>query len=137
MADTLRFELVSPERKLASIDASEVQIPGSEGDMTAMPDHAPTITTLRPGILRVVSAEGSQEFAITGGFAEIKADSATILAERAVPVSSLTQEFVDEFMREVADARETATDQQLDVLGKQVSDIAMMATEIGLSLNDG
>ena len=49
MADTMQFDLVSPEKSLASLAAREVQIPGSEGDMTAMPDHAPTITTLRPG----------------------------------------------------------------------------------------
>ena len=55
MADTLQFDLVSPERSLASLEASEVQIPGAEGDFTALPDHAPVITTLRPGVLRVVS----------------------------------------------------------------------------------
>ena len=50
----VQFDLVSPERRLASVEASEVQIPGADGDMTAMADHAPTITTLRPGILTVV-----------------------------------------------------------------------------------
>ena len=51
MAGTLQFDLVSPERRLASVQASEVQIPGADGDLTAMEGHAPTITTLRPGIL--------------------------------------------------------------------------------------
>ena len=41
---TMQFELVSPERKLASVAASEVQLPGAEGDFTAMPDHSPTST---------------------------------------------------------------------------------------------
>jgi F-type H+-transporting ATPase subunit epsilon len=50
---TMQFDLVSPERRLASLQASEVQIPGADGDMVAMPGHAPVITTLRPGILRV------------------------------------------------------------------------------------
>ena len=53
MADTMQFDLVSPERRLASAQVASVQIPGADGDMTAMPDHAPTITTLRPGILKV------------------------------------------------------------------------------------
>ena len=47
---TIQFDLVSPERKLASLDASEIQIPGSDGDFTAMAEHAPIITTLRPGL---------------------------------------------------------------------------------------
>ena len=51
MADTVQFDLVSPERLLSSVAAKEVQIPGAEGDMTALPDHAPLITTLRPGVL--------------------------------------------------------------------------------------
>ena len=59
MAEMLQFDLVSPERKLASVQAREVQIPGADGDMTAMADHAPTITTLRPGILRVVHGSGA------------------------------------------------------------------------------
>ena len=45
---TLQFDLVSPERRLASLEATEVRVPGADGDMTAMADHAPTITTLRP-----------------------------------------------------------------------------------------
>ncbi len=74
MAGTLQFDLVSPERRLASVVASEVQIPGADGDLTAMEGHAPTITTLRPGVLKVVSAEGAKSFVVTGGFAEITAD---------------------------------------------------------------
>ena len=60
MAGTLQFDLVSPERRLASVQATEVQIPGADGDLTAMEGHAPTITTLRPGILKAVSADGAQ-----------------------------------------------------------------------------
>ena len=85
MANTLQFDLVSPERKLASVQATEVQIPGADGDMTAMEGHAATITTLRPGILKAVSAQGTQAFAVTGGFAEISATGVTVLAERAIP----------------------------------------------------
>jgi F-type H+-transporting ATPase subunit epsilon len=68
---TLQFDLVSPERRLASLEASEVRVPGSDGDMTAMADHAPTITTLRPGILSVTHAGGSDDYVVLGGFADI------------------------------------------------------------------
>jgi len=71
MADTMQFDLVSPERRLASAQVASVQIPGADGDMTAMPDHAPTITTLRPGILTVDGPDGQSEYVVTGGFAEI------------------------------------------------------------------
>ena len=59
MANTLQFDLVSPERRLASLEVTEVQLPGADGDMTAMADHAPTITTLRPGLLQVNGPEGT------------------------------------------------------------------------------
>ena len=57
MADTLQFELVSPERKLVVGGGEQVQIPGMNGDFTAMPNHAPYLTTLRPGVVRVVATE--------------------------------------------------------------------------------
>lgn len=65
MADTMNFDLVSPERSLASFSATEVQIPGSEGDMTAMLNHAPILTTLRPGVLSVNSSSGVNEYVVT------------------------------------------------------------------------
>lgn len=85
MADMMQFDLVSPERNLASLQASAVQLPGSEGDMTAMPNHAPTITTLRPGLMTVTGASETLEFVVTGGFAEISAEATTVLAEQAYP----------------------------------------------------
>ncbi len=85
MADTMQFDLVSPERSLSSGPATAVQIPATEGDMTAMPGHAPLITTLRPGILSVTGPNGTEDYAVTGGFAEIGAEATTVLAERAVP----------------------------------------------------
>jgi len=133
MADTMQFDLVSPECKLASVEASEVQIPGSEGDMTAMPDHAATITTLRPGILKVVSSEGAQEFLVTGGFAEITATSTSVLAEQAVPRGEVTQELVTGLIEDANAARDAATPETLDAAVKLVADMAAAAQELGLS----
>ena len=84
MADTLQFDLVSPERKLASLEAVSVQIPGMGGDFTAMPNHAPFLTTLRPGVVTVKTAGETAQFVVTGGFAEVSPTSTTILAEQAV-----------------------------------------------------
>lgn len=68
MADTMQFDLVSPERSLVSVPVREVRLPGTDGDMTAMPGHAATIVTLRPGLVTVVDAQGNAtEFAVTGG----------------------------------------------------------------------
>lgn len=133
MADTMQFDLVSPERKLASVEANEVQIPGSEGDMTAMPDHAATITTLRPGILKVVSSEGTQEYLVTGGFAEITATSASVLAEQAVPRDEVTQEMMSDLLAGANTAREAATPDAMDAAVKLVADMAAAAQDLGLT----
>ena len=92
MADTMQFDLVSPERRLSSVSAREVLIPGVEGDMTAMPGHVPTITTLRPGVLRVVHTGGADEFVVLGGFAEVTAESVSVLAEQAIRRTDMTPE---------------------------------------------
>jgi len=133
MADTMQFDLVSPERRLASVQASEVQIPGSEGDMTAMPDHTPTITTLRPGLLRVVGSEGMQEYLVTGGFAEITATSASVLAEHAVPRDEVTQDIIDSLLSDANEARDNATPENMDAAVKLVADIAVAAELVGFS----
>ncbi len=100
MAGTITFDLVSPERKLASVQATAVQIPGADGDMTAMEGHTPTITTLRPGVLRAMSAEGNLTFIVTGGFAEITASQVSVLAEQAIPAAEATPAVLDALLAE-------------------------------------
>ena len=96
----VQFDLVSPERRLASVKAVEVQIPGADGDLTAMEGHTPTITTLRPGIVKAVSATGNKAFVVTGGFAEITATSVSVLAERAIAVEEMTVAMLDSLVAE-------------------------------------
>ncbi len=107
MAD-FKFDLVSPERRLAELDATEVQIPGADGDMTAMADHAPTITTLRPGILSVTHAKGTDDFFVSGGFAEISGSSVSVLAEKALPKGEVTKEYADALLAQANEAHEAA-----------------------------
>ncbi|MEQ8291083.1 MAG: F0F1 ATP synthase subunit epsilon [Roseovarius sp.] len=139
MADTVQFDLVSPERLLASVEAREVQIPGAEGDMTALPDHAPLITTLRPGVVTVTGAEGTQSYVVTGGFAEINPESISVLAERAIPREEVTQEHFDEMIREANTRLEKAQDAYknepgpVDEAAKLLADMVAMGDEIGLA----
>ncbi|MBO6854811.1 MAG: F0F1 ATP synthase subunit epsilon [Marivivens sp.] len=139
MADTLQFDLVSPERKLASVQAREVQIPGADGDLTAMADHAPTITTLRPGVLRVVHSGGSDDYVVSGGFAEITAKGVSVLAEKAMPSAEVTQDVYDAMVadaREALDkAKETFKNESgpVDDAAKLLSDMVAMGGHIGLT----
>ncbi|MGZ2256766.1 F0F1 ATP synthase subunit epsilon [Roseobacter sp. A03A-229] len=104
MADTTQFDLVSPERRLASAAVTAVQIPGADGDMTAMAGHAPTITTLRPGVLSAEGPDGTSDYVVTGGFAEITAYGVTVLAERAMPKGEVTADDMAALIKEAEDA---------------------------------
>lgn len=132
MADTMQFDLVAPERKLASVQAREVRIPGADGDLTAMPGHAPLITGLRPGILTVVSAEGTADYAVTGGFAEISAESVTVLAERAMPKAELTAAFHAEMVAEARAVKAAAPMDAADSAAKLLADMEALGTHMGL-----
>ncbi|NQZ72637.1 MAG: F0F1 ATP synthase subunit epsilon [Dinoroseobacter sp.] len=133
MADTMQFDLVSPERRLASLEVAQVQIPGADGDMTAMPDHAPTITTLRPGVLSVSGPAGSEDYVVTGGFAEIGGGNTTVLAERAYAKADMTQDILDQLIAEAKSAHEAASAQALDDAAKLVADMVAMGEQIGLA----
>ena len=129
MAQTVQFDLVSPERRLASFAATEVQIPGQMGDMTAMQGHAPTITGLRPGILRVIGTEGTKAYVVTGGFAEISATSVSVLAELAVPLEELTPAKLDALVADACEA--AAVNADTDAADKAVADLnALRATAL-------
>jgi F-type H+-transporting ATPase subunit epsilon len=100
---TLHFELVAPERVIYSGEVEAVLLPASEGDMTVLPGHEPTMTALKAGFVIFTSHknDGSRVL-VRGGFAEINASGVAVLAERATPVEELTAEKID---REIDEAR--------------------------------
>ncbi len=130
MASTVQFDLVSPERRLASFPASEVQIPGAMGDLTAMEGHAATITSLRPGLLKVVGSDGAKSYVVTGGFAEISATGVSVLAEQAVPLDELTATTLDALVADACEAAAVNSDK--DAADKAVADLYAMRAAAGL-----
>ena len=97
MAGTFKFELVSPERVLVSASATEVMVPGADGDFTVFEGHAPVISILRPGIMAAKLADGSQTRTyIHGGFCEVSPSSLTVLAEKADDAASMSASAIAE-----------------------------------------
>lgn len=132
MADTMQFDLVSPERSLASLQVTSVRIPGADGDMTAMPDHAPVITTLRPGILYVESAEGTSEYAVTGGFAQIASSGTSVLAEKAMPVAEVKAEDLDAIVAEAEAGVKDTEGAARDAAEKLLADLAALRAALNV-----
>ncbi len=133
MADTMQFDLVSPERMLASVAASAVQVPGAEGDFTAMPGHVPFISTLRPGVVVAATDKGEMKYIVTGGFAEVTGERVSLLAERSLPAQEMTQAEFDVLLAEAKAARDAASGLALAPATKLVSDLVELGHQLGLS----
>ena len=127
MREHITFHLVSPEKKLASVEASSVKIPGMEGDITLLPDHADFLTTLRPGIIQVESSSGIQEFLVTGGFVEVSGSIATVLAEKAVVKSEANKELVVPFIYDAEEQAKTATNKEKARVDLRVNDLKLIS----------
>ncbi len=123
MSELINFNLVSPERKLASLDALSVIIPGAEGDMTALPNHAPFLTAIRPGVLTVNKVDGMEEFIVTGGFAEISDSGTTVLAEHSIPRLEVDKDFLDTLLKDAETEAETAKDERRSLADLRLNDV--------------
>jgi F-type H+-transporting ATPase subunit epsilon len=111
MADTFKFELVSPERLLVSAEVDQVVVPGSEGDFTMLAHHAPLLTALRPGVIEIgMSGAERQRIFVRGGFAEVGPSGLIVLAETAIDLVELDKAVLDQSIKDaeedVADAKE-------------------------------
>jgi F-type H+-transporting ATPase subunit epsilon len=85
------FELVSPERVLASVQADMVVVPGEEGDFGVLAQHAPVLSLLRPGLIEIYEGNAvSERVFVEGGFAEVNPNGLIVLAEAANPLSELS-----------------------------------------------
>jgi F-type H+-transporting ATPase subunit epsilon len=96
MAGPFKIEIVSPERVLLSGEATEVIVPGMEGDFTVLEGHAPLISALRPGILDIKQGSTRRRIYVRGGFAEVDPTELTILAQNLVDVEAGAGQLAEE-----------------------------------------
>ena len=96
----LHLEIVTPERRAFEGDVDEVIVPGSEGELGILPHHAPLISMLGEGVLRLMTGGQEQEFAIFGGFLQVRPDRGVVLAETADLASEIDLERAERARRE-------------------------------------
>ena len=121
MAEPFQFDLVSPERLLLSEPVESVVVPGSEGYFTVLKGHAPFMSTLRPGVLDVTRANGTDRIFVRGGFADVNGDGLTILAEQAIPLAEVDAAML---AQEVRDAEEDVADAK-DGAAKDIAELRL------------
>lgn len=117
---SFHFELVSPERLLFAGEVEAVVVPGSEGQFTVMRDHAPFMSTMKPGVVEVVeSGSKSRRLFVRGGFADVSPTGLTILAEQAIPVEDINLGHIE---AEIQYAQEDLADAQSDEARRAASE---------------
>ncbi|MEZ5921447.1 MAG: F0F1 ATP synthase subunit epsilon [Parvularculaceae bacterium] len=107
MAGKLHFSLVSPEREVLSGEYDMVEAPGVEGAFGVLPNHAPFMTVLAPGVVIVRDGDKETRLFVRGGFAEVTPVGLTILAEEAIAIKDLSKEKIAQCIK---DAEEDLTD---------------------------
>ena len=123
MAEPIAFDLVSPERLLLSEQVDMVVVPGAEGDFGVLPRHAPLISTLRPGVIRVFEGrEVKNRIFVAGGFAEVTPERCTVLAEEAVPLKDIDVATIDQQLKDLGeDLADAKTDEEKAAIAMRIA----------------
>ncbi len=90
---TVNLNVVSAEEALFSGSIKSLQITGSEGELGIMPGHAPLLTSLKPGMARIITQQGKEEILyLSGGMLEVQPNNVTVLADVATRVDDLDEQ---------------------------------------------
>jgi F-type H+-transporting ATPase subunit epsilon len=109
--DKVAFQLVAPERLLASVEVDMVVVPGAEGDFGVLPQHSLFMSVLRPGVIETYQGtQVSERIFVGGGFAEVNERGCTVLAEGARPVAESDAERARRRLSDAQDDLREATD---------------------------
>src|SRR3954467_6739136 len=111
----LLLEIVTPERQVFSDEVDSVVCPGVEGELGILPHHAPLLTTLGFGELRIKRGAEAEYFAIAGGFLQVRPDKVVVMAETADMASEIDVEKAQEARREAERALESGFHEGADL----------------------
>jgi len=104
MSKTFQFDLVAPEAVLASEEAVMVVVPGEAGDFGVLADHAPLLSSIRPGIVSVHTPSGEvKKIFVAGGFADVSGTLCSVLAEEAINVKDLDRTALEAELKNLED----------------------------------
>jgi F-type H+-transporting ATPase subunit epsilon len=118
----LKVDVVSAEKSLYSGEAKFVVLPGESGELGILPGHTPLITRIRPGLVKVVLEDNSEEsFFVSGGLLEVQPDHVTVLSDTAIRGGDLDEQKADEARAKAREALANAKDR---------ADIAVVEAEI-------
>ncbi|MFC5608840.1 F0F1 ATP synthase subunit epsilon [Variovorax soli] len=129
MANTIHVDVVSAEESIFSGEAKFVALPGEAGELGIYPRHTPLITRIRPGAVRIETAEGGEEFVfVAGGILEVQPNTVTVLSDTAIRGKDLDEEKAKTAKQAAEEALKNAKS-DIDIAMAQ-SELAVMAAQI-------
>ena len=111
----IQLEIVTPERLVYEDEVDSVNVPGIEGELGILPHHAPLVSTLGYGELRIRKGGAEESFAIVGGFVQVRPDKVVVMAETADVASDIDLEKAEEARREAERALESGYTEGADL----------------------
>ncbi len=126
---TIHVDVVSAEEAIFSGEAKFVALPGEAGELGIYPKHAPLITRIKPGAVRILKSDDTEEFVfVAGGILEIQPNVITVLADTAIRGHDLDEAKATEALKAAEEARTNAKT-EID-FAKATSEFAIMAAQI-------
>ncbi len=126
---TIHVDVVSAEGSIFAGEAKFVALPGEAGELGILPGHTPLITRIKPGAVRIESADGNEEFVfVAGGILEIQPNLVTVLADTAIRGKDLDEAKAVEAKRAAEEALQNQSS-ELD-LARAQSELAVAAAQI-------
>lgn len=127
MAEKLSFALVSPEREVFHGDVDHVVVPGSEGEFGVSPHHAPVMSVIKPGALKVFNDGAERRIFVNGGFADVTPDGLTILAEEALDLADVDPAQMEQDLKDAQeDMRDANTEERRENAQRALARIEAM-----------
>ncbi len=122
MTDKLNFALVSPERELFHGEVDHVVVPGAEGEFGVSPNHAPVMSVIKPGALKVMHDGQVRRIFVNGGFADVTPDGLTVLAEDAVDLADIDVAQLEQDLKNAGDdVRDASGDAQREAAARRLA----------------
>ena len=123
--ETLQFDLITPEKIFFSDAAHQIDIPGTEGEFGVLPGHAPFISSLRPGVLKIFTGKDSaKRVFVGGGIAEVNEKSCSVLAERVIELDGLARADAEKALEKAKAKLEKTFDEPAKTIAERDVEIA-------------
>jgi F-type H+-transporting ATPase subunit epsilon len=126
MSEDFKIEIVNPEKSfLSKEDVTEVVVPAFEGEMGILKDHISIISFLKPGVIKIFSKSGEENYYVEDGIVEFKNNNLSVLTSSIFNISDMEKDKINELLaeaeeysknKEITDQNKYLVDQKIDVL---------------------